>query len=169
MSNTSISVVFVTSHFDLHCELSIRSGRALDAFNDTTTKFMNVENVRFHQHTQQEPVLTVKSSVVVKDNVFLALLLDEDRPSERKVFFAVQEKRSMRAVMTLPTVIVEGSLHMKISNDAPSFLSLESGVFFPVTDATVHGSDRFDPSTTYPVVMVKAAAISSLSLQRKES
>jgi hypothetical protein len=164
VNGVSASVIFVTAHYDLHCNVPIRAGRALDAFNDHTTRFLELQNVKFFERARSEPLLEVGNTLLVKDNVHLALLLNEDRTNERKVFFATQEKRTVQAVMSLPTVIVKGDLHLKSASDAHGFLSVEAGSFFPVTNAVVFGYTAAVKDVQSPVVLVKKDAICSLTL-----
>ena len=167
MSGASVSVIFVTTQYDLHCEIPIRSGRAFDVFNDSTTRFLELENVKFYQHASSEPVLEVSKTVLVKDNVHLALLVSDDRSAERKVFFAAQEKKkTMQAVVSLPTIIVKGEIHVKAAKDTQGFLSIEAASFIPVTNATVLGYSPTSVPMDSPVVLVKKDAISSLALLR---
>lgn len=168
VNSASASVIFVMAHYDVHCQISIRSGRAFDVFNDGTTRFLELENVRFFQRTCNEPMLEVNRTVLVKDNVHLAILMDEDRSNERKVFFATREKKTMQGVISLPTVIVKGEVHVKAASDAQGFLSIEAASFFPVTDATVLGYSSAAAPLNSTVVLVKKDAISSLALLRAE-
>ena len=55
------------------------------------------------------------------------MLLDEDRRSESKVFFASLARKTIDVVVTLPTILVEGRIHTKTANDPQTYLSLEAG------------------------------------------
>ncbi len=166
MNGASASVVFVMTHFDLHCNVSTRSGRALDVFNDHSTRYLELEDARFYCHTSTEPVIEVDRTVLVKDNVHLAILVSEDRAKETTFFFATREKKTMQGVISLPSVIVTGDVHVKAAADVPAFLSLEAGSFFPVTNASVLGHASAAAPLESPVVLVKSDAISSMALSR---
>jgi hypothetical protein len=159
-----LSVIFLTAHYDVHCTFSRRCQRALDAFNDTTTRFLEVETVRFHPRSSDEPLLELDKTVLVKENVYAAILTGEDRSRESRFFYAARERRTRPCVVSLPTVIVTGQLHVKGASDAQRFLALEAESFFPITDATVLGDSPRIPAIQSPVVMVKRDAVTSLSL-----
>ena len=78
------------------------------------------------------------------------LLLNEDRSNESKVFFASLARKTLEVMILLPTMIVHGRIHTKAGGDMPTFLSLETGTFFPVTGTTVRCGDRFETHTTMP-------------------
>jgi hypothetical protein len=164
VSDTALSVIFVTAHYDLYCTFSTRTQRALDALNDATTRFLDVDSVRFHPRSGSESLLDVQQTVLVKENVHAAILTNEDRSRESRFFFAARERRTRPSVLVLPTVIVTGQLHMKAASDAQRFLALEASSFFPVTDATVTGDMPHTESRQSPVVMVKRDAVISLSM-----
>ena len=88
MNGATASVIFVMTHYDVHCDVSTRGSRILDMFNDQTTKFLDLENVRVFQRTASEPMIELPKSVLAKANIHLAILVSEDRSTESKVFFA---------------------------------------------------------------------------------
>ncbi len=169
MNGVSTTVIFVTAHYALHCNVFTRTGRLLDAFNDSSTRYLELEQVRYFEHTGDEPVLELPKSVLVKDNIHLAILVGEDRSSESKVFFATLERKTLSAVVALPTALVKGHVHVKSVNDAQGFLTLEAGNFFPVTSATVLGHAAATRQLPGSVVMVNREAIFSLSLERRSA
>lgn len=164
MNDPTLSVIFVTAHYDLHCTFCRLDQRALDAFNDTNTRFLEVESMRYHSRSGGEPLCEVDKTVLVKDNVYAAILTSEDRSRESRFFYAVRERRTRPCVLSLPTVLVTGQLHVKRASDAQRFLALEAEAFFPVTDATVMGDSPHIQTLQSPVVMVKRDAVTSLSL-----
>ena len=166
MNAVSSSVIFLTAHYDIHCSVLTRSGRLLDAFNDSSTRFLELENVRFFQQASGEPVMELPKSVLVKDNIHLAILVSEDRTTESKVFYATLERKTLSAVVALPTVLVKGHVHVKSAADPQGFFALEAGIFFPVTSATVLGRSAAAAPLPGSVVMVKKDAVTSLSLER---
>ena len=168
VNGVSASVIFVMAHYDLHCNISKRSGRALDVFNDHSTRYLELEDARFYYRASTEPVIEVNRTMLVKDNVHLAILVSEDRKKENTFFFATREKRTMQGVISLPSVIVKGDVHVKAATDVPAFLSIAAGSFFPVTNATVLGHASAAVPLESPVVLVKSAAISSMALSRAE-
>lgn len=164
MSDNSAPVIFVTANYDLHCSMPVRRGRALDMFNDSSTRYLEVRHVSFYQRPAEEPILDVDSTLLVKDNIQLAILVSEDRPSESRMFFATLGKKSISGVVSLPNAIVKGQVHAKSAVDAAGFLSLEAASFFPVTDATVLGHSPTSGAFESSVVAVNKAAVSSLTL-----
>ena len=165
MSDNRAPVILVTANYDLHGDMLVRRGRALDVFNDHSTCFLDVKNVSFYQRMATEPVLELDSTLLVKDSVQLAILITEDRSSESRMFFATLEKRSVPGVISLANVIVKGQVHVKSATDETGFLSLEAAGFFPVTDATVLGHSPANAARKSPVVVVNKAAVSSLALR----
>jgi len=168
VNSSSASVVFITAHYDLHCSMTLRSGRAFDVFNDHTTRFLELENVRYCPHLSGESICDVQRALLVKDNVQLALLVSEDRSNASRVFYAAQAKRILQAVITLPTAMVTGLVHMKSANDAHGFLSIEAASFIPVTNAQLIGSPGA-AAVESPVAMVKKDAITSFALVNRPS
>jgi hypothetical protein len=142
----------------------VKSGRAVDVLNDTTTRYLEIEQVRFFQRTGSELVAEVPRALLVKNNVHLVLLVSEDRSNERRVFFAAQERRTHTAVISLPTVVVKGELHVKSAADPQGFLSIQAGSFIPVTDATVFGHAPDTAPIISSVVLINKDAITSLAI-----
>ncbi len=166
METASASVIFVMSHYDLHCEISTRSGRVIDVLNDHTTRYLHLDHVRFCHRARREPVLETNKTVLVKDNVHLAILVSENRSKEGRAFFAAREKKTVNGVISLPNAIVQGEIHIKSTTDATAFLSIEATSFFAVTDATVLGISNTDAPLASHVVLVKKDAITTLTMAR---
>ncbi len=170
VNGATTSVIFVTAHYDVHCTVFTRGGRLLDAFNDSNTRFLELEDVRYFAHGSREPAIELPKTLLVKENIHLAILVSEDRRNESKVFFATLERRTMNAVVALPTVVVKGQVHAKAAVDPQGFLTYEAASFFPVTSATLIGNLALDrlSGTESPgaVIMVNKNAIFSLSLER---
>ena len=139
------------------------SSRALDAVNDHSTRFLKLESVRVCASGQSEPLFELPNTVVLKSMVQAVLLLNEDRSNESKVFFASLARKTHEATILLPTMIVNGRIHTKAGGDMPTFLSLETGMFFPVTGATVRYGDRFETTRQCPVVLVQKDQIATIT------
>ena len=160
---TSASVIFVASHYYLHGDFSLGTSRVLEVLNDPTTRYLKLENVRILEDASDEPFCQLGATVLVKENIHLAMLVAEDRPSDNKVFFATRERKTFHCVVSLPSMLVEGRLHTKMATEPQSFLSLEAGAFFPITGASLRQlgtARRFDSS----VVWINKTAVSSISL-----
>jgi hypothetical protein len=99
----------------------------------------------------------------MKSMVQAVLLLNEDRSNESKVFFASLARKTLEATILLPTMIVIGRIHTKASGDIPTFLSLETGTFFPVTGTTVRCGDRFETTRQCPVVLIHKDRIATIT------
>ena len=102
MNGSSTSATLVTPHYDLHCQLSVRGNRALELFNDASKRFLSVEDVRFHPHCGDSPLLDVSQTLIVKENVHLVILDSEDRSKESRFYFAARERRTFQTVISLP-------------------------------------------------------------------
>ncbi len=165
MNGVSTSVIFVTKHYDLYCNVCTRSVRLLDAFNDSSTRYLELDNVRYCRPEGEEPVLELPKALLVKDNIHLAILVSEDRRNESKVFFATLERRTMQATVALPNVLVTGQIHAKGANDPQGYLTFEAGMYFPVTSAIVVGRPDLTPSPG-AVVMVNKSSVVTLALER---
>jgi hypothetical protein len=106
--------------------------------------------------------------VIVKTHLQAVLMLGEDRSSESKVFFASLARKTMDVVVTLPTILVEGRIHTRVANDLLAYLSLEAGVFFPVTAAKIRGRMRMGNLLECPVVLVNKDKVSTISSCSRE-
>jgi hypothetical protein len=162
VNGSSASAILILPHYELHGDVPTGSGRLLDVLNDQSTRFLKMAHVRFVRRGSNHIVSEVSNSVVVKSNIHLALLVDEDRPNYTKFFYATQERKTLDSLITLPTMLIEGRIHLKTAADPQSFLSIEAGTFFPVTNATIHYSASSEP-TDSPVVLINKEAVSSLS------
>lgn len=165
MSKYTADVVFVSSHFDVHGSVTTGTGRVLDVLNDQTTRFLKLDNARIRPRMSEAVISQLRSCVLAKDSIQLAQLVGEDRPNETKVFFAAQSRKTFDIVLTLPTIVVEGRIHVKSSQDPQAFLTLESGSFFPVTSARFHEESPDATSHVHPVVLVNKSFVSCLAFQ----
>lgn len=148
----------------MHCNLPTGYSRALDSFNDQTTKFLELCDARFFRRSESEPLAESPKVVLIKDNVHVAILLGEDRSTERTLFFASRSTNAVPALVTLPNVIVRGLIHMKSAKDVPGFFSFDAGTFFPITNATVLGHCSVAQPIEHAVAMVRKDAVSSIAL-----
>ena len=168
MNGSSASAVFVLAHHDLYGDIRTGQSRILDVLNDSNTRFIRLDNMRVHRPRIAAPQYELSGSVVVKERIHAVLLSDEDRPGESKVFFAARERKTRAAVATLPTMVVEGRVHSKSVHDPQSFLTLESAMFFPVTDAVLwRDTDGSEPWRS-PVALVNTRLLTSLSFDHVE-
>ena len=167
VNGDSTPVIFVMGQHDLHCNLSIGSARALDIFNDQSTQYLEVTNARFCPRASDEPLVEVRRTVLVKENLHLVVLVGEDRSSERRVFFATRAKTTVHVILSLPTVVVQFHIHLTSATDTPGFLSIQSSTFFPVTNATVLGHTSATQSLKCGAVLVRKDAVSSVALLHK--
>lgn len=165
MNSHSATAVFVSFHYDTHGTVVTGAGRLLDVLNDQNTRFLKLENVRVCPRAENHALVELGSSVLIKDNVHLVMLLGEDRSSESKVFFASLARKTVDVVVTLPTVVVEGRIHTKSASDAQAYLSLEAGAFFPLTAARIQDDACEDGWLDSPVVLVNKALLSSISFK----
>lgn len=164
VNNGSTPVILVMNHFDVHCRIPIGAGRVLDTFNDQTTGYLEAEDVRVYQRAGGEPMFDLSKTVIVKENVNLVILVSEDRSSESRVFFAAQDKKTTSSVVSLPSVIVKGQIHLREATNARGFLSIQAASFFPITEATVVGQAYADTPLKSRVVLVRKDAVSSVAL-----
>jgi hypothetical protein len=168
VNGSSASAVFVLSHHELYGDVRTGQSRILDVLNDSNTRFLRLDNVRVRRPEIAEPQYDLPGSVVVKENIHIVLLLGEDRPSESKVFYAARERKTHVAVATLPTMVIEGRVHLKSVQDPQSFLTFESAMFFPITDAVLwRDAYRSEPQRS-PVALVNTRMLSSLSFDHAE-
>jgi hypothetical protein len=165
VSKYTADVVFVSNQFDVHGSVTTGTGRILDVLNDQTTRFLKLDNARICPRMSGTVIAQLRSCVMAKDSIQLVQLVGEDRPNETKVFFAAQARRTFDIVLTLPTILVEGRIHVKSSPDPQAYLTLESGAFFPVTSARFHEESPDAASHVHAVVLVNKIFVSCLAFQ----
>ncbi len=163
MNDSTSTAIFVLPHYDVHGHITSTSSRALDAMNDHSTRFLKLESVRVCAAGCAEPLFELPHTVVLKSMVQAVLLLNEDRSNESKVYFASLARKTPEATILLPTMIVKGRIHTKAGGDMPTFLSLETGMFFPVTGARVQYGDRFEATLDCQVVLVHKDQIATIT------
>lgn len=165
MSKFTADVVFVSNHFDLHGSVTTGSRRVVDVLNDPTTRFLKLDDPRICPRRSTAVISRLRSCLVAKDSVHVVHLVGEDRPNESKVFFAAQARKTVDVVLTLPTVLIEGRIHVKSAVDPQGFLTLESGTFFPVTSAQFHDDSPEAASPAHSVILVNKNFVSALAFQ----
>jgi len=162
----SAAAFFVLSHHDLHGLVATGTGRLLDILNDQNTRYLKLNNVRICPRAENHTLVTLASTILLKNNIHLALLLGENRRSEGQVFFASLARTTIDVVLSLPTVVVEGRIHAKAAKaaqDPQTYLSLEAAAFFPLTEARILGDACSDGRQENSVILVNKEAISSIS------
>jgi hypothetical protein len=165
VSKYTADVVFVSNHFDVHGSVTTGSGRILDVLNDQTTRFLKLDDARVCPRMSTTVIAQLRSCVMAKDSIQLVRLVGEDRPNEAKVFFAAQARKTIDVVLTLPTILVEGRIHVKSAHDPQAYLTLEAGAFFPVTSARFHEDAPDATSQVHAVILVNKHFVSSLAFQ----
>lgn len=163
MTDSTGSAVFVLPHYDVHGRITATSSRALDVMNDHSTRFLKLDSVRVCGPGCPEPLLELPHTVVLKNLVQAVLLFNEDRTSESKVYFASLARKTQEATILLPTMFVKGRVHSKAGGDMLTFLSLETGIFFPVTNAQVRYGEHFATSLDCQVVLVQKDRIATIT------
>ncbi len=153
------------SHYDAHGTVATGTGRLLDVLNDQNTRFLKLDNVRICPRAESHALVELTSTVLIKNNIHLVLLLGEDRRSESKVFFASLARKTIDVVVTLPTILVEGRIHTKTANDPQAYLSLEAGLFFPLTAAKIQDDACEGGWLESPVVLINKEMLSSISFK----
>lgn len=161
----SATALFVLSHHDAHGSVATGTGRLLDVLNDHNTRYLKLDHVRICPRAEDHALVTLASTVLVKNNIHLVLLLGEDRRSESKVFFASLARKTIDVVLTLPTLLVEGRIHAKAAQDPQAYLSLEAGAFFPLTGARIQDDACEDGWQENSVILINKEAISSISFK----
>ncbi len=165
MNKYTAEVVFVSNHFDIHGSVTTGNGRVLDVLNDQTTRFLKLDGATICPRTSTTVIAQLRSCVVTKDSIQLVQLVGEDRPNETKVFFAAQARKTIDIVLTLPTILVEGRIHVKAAQDPQAYLTLEAGTFFPVTSARFCEDAGDATSHVHAVILINKNAVSSLAFQ----
>jgi hypothetical protein len=165
VNSHSATAIFVLSHYDAHGSVDTGTGRLLDVLNDQNTRYLKLENVRICPRAETHALVELASTVLIKNNIDLVVLLGEDRRSESKVFFASLARKTIDAVVTLPTILVEGRIHTKMANDPQAYLSLEAGAFFPLTAAKIQDDACEGGWLESPVILVNKEALSSISFK----
>jgi hypothetical protein len=166
VTSNSAAAIFVTSHFDVHGTVSTGSSRILDVLNDHNTRFLKLDKASIFPHGQSTPISELHSTVLVKANIHLVLLLGEDRPSESKVFFASLSRKTVNVVLTMPTTIVEGRIHVKAASDPQGYWSLEAGTFFPITTGTIRDANGTAEPRSMSVILVNKDVASSFAFAK---
>ncbi|MHB0959982.1 MAG: hypothetical protein ACYC6N_11050 [Pirellulaceae bacterium] len=163
MNSQSAKAVFVLSQYDVYGRAAVGSARMLDVLNNETTRFLKLESVRICPPGDLVAITELANTLLVKSQLQAVLLPDEDRPSDSKVFFASLNRKTMKVVISLPTILVEGRIHTKTATDFNGYLTLEAGIFFPVTNATVRGQSRMGNVLECPVILVNKETVSTIS------
>jgi hypothetical protein len=163
VNSQSAKAVFVLPHYDVYGRASTGSSRILDVLNDQNTRYLKLDGVRICAPGDRMALAELASTVLVKSSLQAVLLLDEDRPSESTVYFASMARKTMEVIVTLPTIMVEGRIHTKTASDLQAYLSLEAGIFFPVTAAKIRGQMRTGNLLESPVVLVNKDRVSTIS------
>ncbi len=165
MNAEAVTAVLILSDFCLQCEIATRGQRLLDVLNDGNTRFVQTRGGRLLSTSGLEPVAEIGETLVVKDNLVMALLMNAGAQSARSLFFATLERNTAQVVMTLPRALVRGEMHVKRARDAQTFLTVEAGNFIPVSNARVQYSNTPTAPLEDVVAMVNRSFISSLSFE----
>ena len=136
----------------------------MDVLNDGNTRYLPIQKGQVACECNHDVVAELDGSLVVKDNLQMALLIGGSSGS-RNLFFATLERRTARVAITMPRALVRGAIHVKLARDAQSFLSIEASNFIPVTDATVQYLNLDDEPSDNVVAFVNRDYISSLAFE----
>jgi len=161
----SATALFVLSHYDAYGSVATGTVRLLDVLNDQNTRYLKLDSVRICPRAESHALVELTSTLLIKNNIQLVVLLGEDRRSESKVFFASLARKTIDVVVTLPTILVEGRIHTKMANDAQKYLSLEAGAFFPLTAAKIQDDACEGGWQECPVILINKEALSSISFK----
>lgn len=163
MNDPTGTAVFVMPHYDVHGHITATNSRALDVLNDHSTRFLKLDSVRVCAAGRPDPLFELPNTVVLKSMVQAVLLLNEDRSNESKVYFASLARKTQEVTILLPTMIVKGLIHTKAGGDMTTFLSLETGMFFPVTGVHVRYGDHFEATRDCEVVLIHKDRIATIT------
>lgn len=156
----TVAILFL-SDYGLRCTIPTGGNRLLDALNDPSSDYLEVSRARFFQRDDFQTVIDVSSTLVVKSAIQL-VVIDEADEDDRKLFYATLERKTYEAVISLPTTIVEGTLHVKSARDPQAFLSIEAAGFFPVTNAKIHQLTSSADKLESRVALIRTKTITSL-------
>jgi hypothetical protein len=159
----AVNTILIVSNFNLNCEVATRGQRLLDVLNDGNTRYLQIRGGQISGGSGQQAVLEIGETLVVKDNLEMALPVQTGAQGARNLFYATLERNTAKVVMTLPTAVVQGEIHVKAARDAQTFLSIEAGNFIPVTNATVHHLSSDGEPAEKIVALVNRTYISSLA------
>jgi hypothetical protein len=165
VNSDSATALFVLSHHDAHGTVATGTGRLLDVLNDQNTRFLKLNDARICPRAERHALVELTSTLLIKNNIHLVVLLSEDRRGESRVFFASLARKTIDVVVSLPTVVVEGRIHTKMANDAQAYLSLEAGAFFPLTAARIQDDACEGGWLESPVVLINKEMLTSISFK----
>lgn len=163
MTGHSATAIFVLAHSDVHGTVATGTNRLLDVLNDQNTRYLKVDRVRICPRAEGHALAELSDTVLIKNNIHLVMLVDEDRRRDSQVFFASLARKTLDAVLTLPTVLVQGRVHTKSASDPQGFLTLEAGTFFPLTNVKIQDDACEGGWQESPVVLVNKEMVASLS------
>lgn len=165
MNADAINTILILSYFNLNCEVATRGQRLLDVLNDGNTRYLQIQSGQVFGGGQKA-LANVGDTLVIKDNLEMALPVRTGSPGSRNLFYATLERNTARVVMTLQHAVVQGEIHVKAARDAQTFLSIKAGNFIPVTSATVHQLDSKVEPAENVVALVNRTYISSLTFNK---
>jgi hypothetical protein len=114
----AINTILILSSFNLYCELATRGQRLLDVLNDGNTRYLQIRSGQISGGSSQKAVAEIGETLVVKDNLEMALPVKTGAQGARNLFYATLERNTAGVVLTLPNAVVQGEIHVKAARDA---------------------------------------------------
>jgi hypothetical protein len=156
--------ILFLSEYGVRCTISTGNMRLLDLLNDANSQYLRVTNARFFQRGDFQSAIDIQETVVVKTGIQL-VVIDEADESDGKLFFATLERKTRQAMVSLPTAIVKGTLHVKMARDPQAFLSVEAAGFVPLTNARIYQLTSSAKTLESRVALIRREEITSLSFE----
>jgi hypothetical protein len=135
-------ILVVESHWLVGKMRRAPDQRVLDLLTESTSAYVNLEDVRvFSSFDRKNCLKTLPAMVVPKDRLQM-VIIPTDRfeiPRKQRIHKMVK-KIQLESSAIAAGYLVQGTLHLNSSaNDAQHLLSDLLGRFFPITAATING------------------------------
>jgi hypothetical protein len=126
--------------------------RVLDLLTESTSDFVNLDDVKVFSSFDRKNCLTTLPAMVVPKNRLQMVIIPTDRfeVSRKHRIHKIAKKIQLETTTIVAGNLVQGTLHLKNSaNNAQHILSDLLGHFFAITTATIHvpGSELVKAAT----------------------
>ncbi len=135
-----VTVTIAVEEHWLVGSLLLKGGRILDVLNDFRSDFVELTDVKVHQHWKQRCVGQISKTLVPKQAAEFVIVPTGDHESPDKRLNYYRSKECFRAFAIVGGYSVAGNLQLtKASTDVRYTLVSELAHFFPLTDARLTG------------------------------
>ena len=151
--DTTVPAALFTNGHILVCRISTRGNRLLDLLNNSSSEFLQLEDVQTYRVTCRSHVASFPDGVIRKSRLLLAILTDNRCKDSTRRNYAQTVKDQYAGFITIGDLEIRGKLHLGRHPDVATFLLHATGNFFPVTEANVSCVDNEDEESK-PVVLI---------------